>query len=125
MGEWAKRLSRMSAYINQPKIRTSDGIIPQTKMGRTDCPAWPPDSFAQWVMRKIRQCHPVSPKPITDQWTAGAGICGRYKIGLACLPVRFLVNLGQDRTNSVIWLLSYIFEPTLPNSKFFLFKIQI
>ena len=61
----------------------------------------------------------MSPNPIADQWTAGTGIHGRYKI-----------RLGQDRTNSVIWLLLFIFEPTLPkfknylHSKFFLFKIQ-
>ena len=52
----------------------------------------------------------MSPNPITDQWTAGAGIRGRYKIRLAHLPVRFLVNLGQDRANSVIWLLLYIYS---------------
>ena len=56
----------------------------------------------------------MSPNPIADQWTAGAGIRGRYKIRFARLPVGFLVNLGQDRTNSVIWLLSFIFGPTPP-----------
>ena len=72
----------------------------------------------------------MSPNPTADQWMAGVGIHGRYKIRLARLPVRFLINLGQNRTNSVIWLLSFIFEPTPPkflnylHSKFFLFKIQ-
>ena len=80
----------------------------------SNCPAWPLDSFAQWVMRKVRQFHPVSPNLIADQWMAGMGICGRYKIRLVRLPVRFLVNLGQDRTNSVIWPLLYIFGPTPP-----------
>ena len=31
MGEWDKRLSRMSAYINQPKIRTPDKVFPKLK----------------------------------------------------------------------------------------------
>ena len=36
----------------------------------------------------------MSANPITDQWTAGAGIYGRFKARFACLPVRLLVNLG-------------------------------
>ena len=39
MGEWVRRLSRTSAYINQLKIRMSGRVTPQTKMGRIDCPA--------------------------------------------------------------------------------------
>ena len=35
----------------------------------------------------------MSPNPITDQWTAGVGIYGRFKARFACLPVRLLVNL--------------------------------
>ena len=30
-GEWDKRFSRMSAYINQPKIRTPDKLFPKLK----------------------------------------------------------------------------------------------
>ena len=29
MGEWDKRLLRMSAYINQPKIRMPDKVFPK------------------------------------------------------------------------------------------------
>ena len=36
----------------------------------------------------------MSPNLITDQWTAGMGIYGRFKARFACLPVRLLVNLG-------------------------------
>ena len=67
----------------------------------------------------------MSPNPIADQWTANTGICGRHKISLVHWPVRFLVNLGQDRTNSVIWLLysdqhfkiNYIQNSFIQNSK--------
>ena len=72
-------------------------------------------------MRKGGQCRPVSPSPITDQWTVSAGIRGGHKIWPARWLVRFLVNLGHDRTNSVTWLSStfirtYIFKI----SKFFI-----
>ena len=36
----------------------------------------------------------MSPNPITDQWTAGVGIYGKFKARFACLPVRLLINLG-------------------------------
>ena len=36
----------------------------------------------------------MSANLITDQWTAGAGIYGKFKARFACLPVRLLVNLG-------------------------------
>ena len=56
-------------------------------------------------MGKVRQCRPVSPSSITDQWTVSVGIRGGHKIRSARWLVRFLINLGHDRTNSVIWLL--------------------
>ena len=64
-------------------------------------------------MHKVRQCHPVSPNPITDQWTAGAGIHGRYKIGFACLPVRLLVNLGLTAPSSFCFLIMTCTKSTL------------
>ena len=36
----------------------------------------------------------MSANLITDQWTAGAGIYGKFKARFARLPVRLLVNLG-------------------------------
>ena len=47
----------------------------------------------------------MSPSPITDQWTVNVGIRGGHKIRSACWLVRFLVDLGHDRTNSVICIL--------------------
>ena len=61
-------------------------------------------------MRKGGQCHPVSPSPITDQWTVSVGIQGGHEIRPACWLVRFLINLGHDRTNSVIWLSFYFYS---------------
>ena len=45
-------------------------------------------------MHEVRQCRPMSPNLITDQWMAGAGIYGKFKARFACLPVRLLINLG-------------------------------
>ena len=59
----------------------------------------------------------MSPNPVTDQWTVSAGIRGGHKIRPVRWLVRFLVNLGQDRTNSVIWL--FIFKLTFPNFKIY------
>ena len=74
-------------------------------------------------MHKGGQCRPVSPSPITNQWTVSAGIQGGHKIRPAHRLVRFLINLGHDRTNSVIWLSFILFEHIvkLPNSKLFYF----
>ena len=36
----------------------------------------------------------MSANLITDQWTAGVGIYGKFKARFASLPVRLLVNLG-------------------------------
>ena len=36
----------------------------------------------------------MSANLITDQWTAGMGIYGKFKARFARLPVRLLVNLG-------------------------------
>ena len=67
------------------------------------------------MTREGGQCRPVSPNPFADQWTASTGI----QVGHKIRPVRcldgFLVNLGHDRTNSVIWL-SLIFEYIYQNS---------
>ena len=70
-------------------------------------------------MHEGGQCRPVSPSPITDQWMVSAGIQGGHKIWPACRLVRFLINLGHDRTNSVIWLSFILFEHIVkfPNSK--------
>ena len=51
----------------------------------------------------------MSPNPITDQWTVSVGIRRRHKIWPAHRLDRFLINLGQDRTNSVIWLPSTLY----------------
>ena len=64
------------------------------------------------MTRKKGQRRPMSPNPLADQWTASAGIQEGHKIRSAHCPDRFLVNLGHDRTNSVIWLSSYIFLNT-------------
>ena len=57
----------------------------------------------------------MSPNPVTDQWMVSTGIRGGHKIRPVHWLVRFLVNLGQDRINSVIWI--FIFELTFPNFK--------
>ena len=66
----------------------------------------------------------MSHSPITDQWTVSVGIQGGHKIRPACWLVRFLINLGYDRINSVIWLSFISFEHILkfPNSKLFYSK---
>ena len=56
------------------------------------------------MMCERGQCRPVSPSPFADQWTVSAGTRERHKIWPAHRLDRFLVNLGHDRTNSVIWL---------------------
>ena len=58
----------------------------------------------------------MSPNPLADQWMASVGIQEGHKIRSACCPDGFLVNLGHDRTNSVIWLSSYISEHVYQNS---------
>ena len=63
----------------------------------------------------------MSPNPLADQWTASAGIQEGHKIRSARCPDGFLVNLGHDKTNSVIWLSYYIFLNT--NTKIY-HKIQ-
>ena len=80
------------------------------------------------MTRKGGQCRPVSPSPITDQWTVSAGIQGGHKIRPACQPDRFLINLGHDRTNSVSWLSFYFIRTHIikfSNSKLFLFQIDL
>ena len=52
----------------------------------------------------------MSPSPFADQWTVSVGIQGGHKIQPVRRLVRFLVNLGHDRTNSVIWLSFYIYS---------------
>ena len=64
-------------------------------------------------MCKVRQCRPVSPNPIIDQWTAGMGIRGRYKIGFARLLVRLLVNLGLTAPSSFCFLIMTCTKSTL------------
>ena len=66
------------------------------------------------MTREGGQCRPVSPNPFADQWMASTGIQEGHKIRPACCLDRFLVNLGHDRTNSVIWL-SLIFEHIYQN----------
>ena len=46
----------------------------------------------------------MSANPITDQWTAGVGIYGKFKARFACLPVRLLVNLGLTAPRSFCFL---------------------
>ena len=68
------------------------------------------------MTREKGQRRPMSPNPLADQWTASAGIQEGHKIWSARCPDGFLVNLGHNRTNSVIWLSSYIFEHVYQNS---------
>ena len=78
------------------------------------------------MTREKGQRHPMSPNLLADQWTASAGIQEGHKIRSACCPDRFFVNLGHDRTSSVIWLPSYILEhafQNLPQNSKSLFKI--
>ena len=75
------------------------------------------------MTRKGGQCRPVSPNPFVDQWTASAGIQEGHKIQPARCLDRFLINLGHDRTNSVIWLsliFEHIYQNSCKNSKFFI-----
>ena len=69
----------------------------------------------------------MSPSPFADQWTVSVGTREGHKIQSAHRLDRFLVNLGHDRTNSVIWL-SFILIRTLtqnsPNSKLFYSKLN-
>ena len=69
----------------------------------------------------------MSPSPFADQWTVSAGTQEGHKIRPACWLDRFLINLGHDRTNSVIWLF-FILIRTLtqnsPNSKLFYSKLN-
>ena len=55
----------------------------------------------------------MSPNPITDQWTAGMGIYGRYKTGFVRLPVRLLVNLGLTAPSSFCFLIMTCTKSTL------------
>ena len=59
------------------------------------------------MTRKGGQCRPVSNSPVTEQWTVSTGIQGGHKIQPARWLDRFFINLGHDRTNSVIWLSFY------------------
>ena len=69
----------------------------------------------------------MSPSLFTDQWTVSAGTQEGHKIQSARRLDRFLINLGHDRTNSVIWLSFYSDSNTpnqnFQNSKSFLFQI--
>ena len=69
----------------------------------------------------------MSPSPFADQWIVSAGTREGHKIRPARQPDRFLINLGHDRTNSVIWLF-FILIRTLtqnsPNSKLFYSKLN-
>ena len=69
----------------------------------------------------------MSPSPFADQWTVSTGTREGHKIRSARQLDRFLVNLGHDSTNSVIWLF-FILIRTLtqnsPNSKLFYSKLN-
>ena len=70
----------------------------------------------------------MSPSLITHQWTVSAGTQGGHKIRPACWLVRFLINLGHDRTNSVIWLSFYFIRThfiKFSNSKLFYSKFNL
>ena len=69
-------------------------------------------------MRKGRQCRPVSTSLVIDQWTVSMGIRERHKIRPARRLDRFFINLGHDRTNSVIWLSLYFIQTHCQISKF-------
>ena len=71
-------------------------------------------------MCKGGQCRPVSTSLVTDQWTVSAGIQGGHKIRPVQWLDRFFINLGHDRTNSVIWLSFYFIRTHCQ-----IFKFQI
>ena len=71
-------------------------------------------------MHKGGQCRPESTSPVTDQWMVSPGIRGGHKIRPARRLDRFLINLGHDRTNSVIWLSFYFIRTHCQ-----IFKFQI
>ena len=101
MGKWDKTILTNVCLYKSTKNTNAGGGVPQVKMGLIDCPAIVQPDLS---MPLPNESCPVSPNPIADQWTAGAGIRRGHKIRLARWPDRFLVNLGHDRTNSVIWL---------------------
>ena len=55
----------------------------------------------------------MSPNLLADQWTTSTGIQEGHKTRSAHCPDGFFINLGHDRTNSVIWLLLY-FRTRIP-----------
>ena len=55
----------------------------------------------------------MSANLITEQWTAGVGIYGKFKTRFACLPVRLLVNLGLTAPSSFCFLIMTRTKSTL------------
>ena len=55
----------------------------------------------------------MSANLITDQWTAGTGIYGKFKARFARLPVRLLVNLGLTAPSSFCFLIMTRTKSTL------------
>ena len=80
------------------------------------------------MTRKRGQCHPVSPSPFAVQLTVSAGTREGHKIRSARRLDRFLINLGHNRTNSVIWLsfilIQILTHKIFQNSKFFYSKFN-
>ena len=80
------------------------------------------------MTRKKGQYHPVSPSPFAVQLTVSTGTREGHKIRSARWLDRFLINLGHDRTNSVIWLsfilIRILTHKIFQNSKFFYSKFK-
>ena len=49
----------------------------------------------------------MSANLITDQWTAGTGIYGKFKARFACLPVRLLINLGLTAPSLFFFIMTH------------------
>ena len=49
----------------------------------------------------------MSANPITDQWTAGAGIYGKFKARFVHLPVRLLINLGLTAPSLSFFIMTH------------------
>ena len=80
------------------------------------------------MTREKGQYRPVSPSPFAVQLTVSAGTREGHKKRSARRLDRFLINLGHDRTNSVIWLsfilIRILTHKIFQNSKFFYSKFK-
>ena len=107
MGKWDKTILVNVCLYKSTKNMNVGGGVPQVKMGLIDCPAIvQPDLSmplpSEWCAKQgnATPCH------LTQLLTNGRQAWEfKEDIRLARWPDRFLINLGHDKTNSVIWLL--------------------